>query len=87
MPRPPVAQVEAGPSRRARDLERVRARLLDVDADRRKSIDDAIDYFGAGRAGARDPRGGSSLDSGSRWSAPPRPRGAEGPMAAPAEVP
>ena len=41
----------------------VHAQLFGIDADRRKRIDDAIDYFGAGPIGvARDPCGESWLD-------------------------
>ncbi len=48
MPRRPLARVGAGLSRRITVLEIARAHLFDVDVDRRKRIDDAIDYFGAG---------------------------------------
>jgi hypothetical protein len=52
MPRRPLASIEI-----------VRARLFDVDVDRKKRIDDAIDYFGTGHIGvARDPCGESLLD-------------------------
>jgi Zn-dependent protease with chaperone function len=48
---------------RSARIEIVRAQLFDVDVDRKKRIDDAIDYFGAHRLGAgRDPCGESLLD-------------------------
>jgi hypothetical protein len=50
-------------SRRLTTLEILRARLFDVDVDRKRRIDDAIDYFGARHLGtARDPCGESLLD-------------------------
>ncbi len=48
MPRRPLAHVGAELSRRITAIEIARARLFDVDVDRKKRIDDAIDYFGAG---------------------------------------
>ena len=48
MPRRPLAHVGAELSRRITALEIARAQLFDVDVDRRKRIDDAIDYFGTG---------------------------------------
>jgi len=47
MPRRPLAHVGAELARRITAIEIARAQLLDVDVDRRKRIDDAIDYFGA----------------------------------------
>ena len=47
MPRRPLARVGAGLFRRITVLEIARAHLFDVDVDRKKRIDDAIDYFGA----------------------------------------
>jgi hypothetical protein len=47
MPRRPLAHVGAELSRHITAL-RSRAQLFDVDVDRRKRIDDAIDYFGTG---------------------------------------
>ena len=44
----PLAHVGAELSRRITALEIARAQLFDVDVDRRKRIDDAIDYFGTG---------------------------------------
>jgi hypothetical protein len=44
-------------SGRMTSLETARTQLLDVDVDRKKRIDDTIDYFGAGY-----PRGESLLD-------------------------
>jgi Zn-dependent protease with chaperone function len=62
MPRRPLDHVSAELSERIKSIEIARAQLYDVDADRKKQIDDAIDYFGAGRIGlARDQRGGESL--------------------------
>jgi hypothetical protein len=48
MPRRPLARDGAALSRRITVLEIARAHLYDVDVDRKKRIDDAIDYFGAG---------------------------------------
>jgi hypothetical protein len=48
MPRRPLSFVGAELSGRIRAIQIARAQLLDVDVDRRKRIDDAIDYFGAG---------------------------------------
>ena len=63
MPRQPLAHVDAGRSGRITSIEIARARLLDVDVDRGKRIDAAIDYFGAGYIRfARDPCGESLLD-------------------------
>jgi hypothetical protein len=56
MPRQPLAHVGAGRSERSTRFEAARAWLFDVDVDRRKRIDAAIDYFGAGSLRlARDP--------------------------------
>lgn len=52
MPRQPLAHAGAESSRRITAIitaiEIARAQLFDVDADRKKRIDDAIDYFGGG---------------------------------------
>jgi hypothetical protein len=48
MPRRPLAYAGAESSGRITAIERGRAQLFDVDADRKKRIDDAIDYFGGG---------------------------------------
>ncbi len=48
MPRRPLAHVDAESSGRTTAIEMARAQLFDVDADRKKRIDDAIDYFGGG---------------------------------------
>jgi hypothetical protein len=48
MPRRPFAHVGAELSERVTAIEIARAQLFDVDVDRKKRIDDAIDYFGAG---------------------------------------
>ena len=51
---------------RSADAPALRARLVDVDVDRTKRIDDTIDYFGEGRtrrsAVTSDPRGESPAD-------------------------
>jgi len=63
MPRRPLAHVDAELSGRITSIEIARAQLFDVDVDRKKRIDDAIDYFGAGHIGvARDRCGESLLD-------------------------
>ena len=46
MPQRPGASAES--SGRITAIEIARAQLFDVDADRKKRIDDAIDYFGGG---------------------------------------
>jgi hypothetical protein len=48
MPRRPLAHVGAELSGRITAIQIARAQLFDVDVDRKKRIDDAIDYFGAG---------------------------------------
>jgi hypothetical protein len=48
MPRRPLACVGAELAGRITAIEIARAQLFDVDVDRKKRIDDAIDYFGAG---------------------------------------
>jgi hypothetical protein len=48
MPRRPLALVGAELSGRIRAFQIARTQLFDVDVDRKKRIDDAIDYFGAG---------------------------------------
>ena len=56
MSRRPLAHIDAGRSGPTTSAEIVRARLFDVDVNRKKRIDDAIDYFGDGRPGvARGP--------------------------------
>lgn len=71
MPRRLLAHVDAELSGRITSIEIARAQLFDVDVDRKKRIDDAIDYFGAGHIGvARDRCGESLLDeTGSRIEA------------------
>ena len=48
MPRRPLAHVGAELSGRITAIDSARAQLFDIDVDRKKRIDDAIDYFGAG---------------------------------------
>ena len=61
MPRRPRAHVGVELSGRITTIEIVRAQLFDVDVDRKKRIDDAIDYFGGrtstslGRVSANSP--------------------------------
>jgi hypothetical protein len=64
MRRRSLAHVDADElSRRLTSLAIARAWLFDVDVDRKRRIDDAIDYFGAGHLdAARDPCGESLLD-------------------------
>lgn len=63
MPRRPLAHVGAELSGRITAIQIARAQLFDVDVDRKKRIDDAIDYFGGGHINvARDPCGESLLD-------------------------
>jgi len=63
MSRRPLAPIDARRSGPTTSMDVVRARLFDVDVDRKKRIDDAIDYFGEGRSGvARDLCGESWLD-------------------------
>ena len=47
MPQRRLAHVNADVSKRTTSSEIVRAQLFAVDVDRKKRIDDAIDYFGA----------------------------------------
>jgi hypothetical protein len=61
MPRRPLAHVDAELSGRITAVEIARAQLFDIDVDRKKRIDDAIDYFGAehisvAREGVRQPQ-------------------------------
>jgi hypothetical protein len=49
MPRRPLVLVGAESSGRITAIEVARAQLFNVDADRKRRIDDAIDYFGGGR--------------------------------------
>ena len=49
MPRQPLSFVGAESSERIAAIRIVRAQLFDVDVERKKRIDDAIDYFGAGQ--------------------------------------
>ena len=63
MPRRRLAHVDAELSKRSTSLEIARAQLFDVDVDRKKRIDDAIDYFGTGHISvARDTCGESLLE-------------------------
>jgi hypothetical protein len=48
MPRRPLARAGVELSGRLTAIQLARAQLFDVDVDRKKRIDDAIDYFGAG---------------------------------------
>jgi hypothetical protein len=47
MPRRPLAHADAEPTGGITSIEMARAQLFDVDVNRKKRIDDAIDYFGA----------------------------------------
>src|SRR5258705_4172589 len=49
MPRRPLSFVGGESSERVAAIQTARAQLFDVDVDRKKRIDDAIDYFGAGQ--------------------------------------
>jgi hypothetical protein len=49
MPRRPLSFVGAESPERIAAIQIARAQLFDVDVDRKKRIDDAIDYFGAGQ--------------------------------------
>ena len=49
MPRRPLSFIGAESSERIAAVQMARAQLFDVDVDRKKRIDDAIDYFGAGQ--------------------------------------
>jgi 1-acyl-sn-glycerol-3-phosphate acyltransferase len=49
MARRPLSFVGAESSERITAIQIALAQLLDVDVDRKKRIDDAIDYFGTGR--------------------------------------
>jgi hypothetical protein len=63
MPRRSLAHAHAELSGRITSIAIARAQLFDVDVNRKKRIDDAIDYFGAGHIGVtRDPCGESLLD-------------------------
>jgi hypothetical protein len=48
MPRRPLAHAGAELSGRSTAIQIARAQLFNVDVDRKKRIDDTIDYFGAG---------------------------------------
>jgi hypothetical protein len=48
MSRRPLVRAGAESSGRITAIEIARAQLFDVEADRKKRIDDAIDYFGGG---------------------------------------
>ncbi|MBI2203905.1 MAG: hypothetical protein HYU41_08655 [Candidatus Rokubacteria bacterium] len=50
MSRRSVTPRHADTPERSSDEQTIRARLFDVDVDRKKQIDDTIDYFGEGRA-------------------------------------
>jgi hypothetical protein len=54
-PRHRLTPVDADLSERITRLEIARVQLFYVDVDRKKKIDDVIDYFGAGRIGSRRP--------------------------------
>jgi hypothetical protein len=47
MPQRRLAHVDADVSKRTTSIEIVRSQLFAVDVDRKRRIDDAIDYFGA----------------------------------------
>jgi hypothetical protein len=47
MPQRRLAHVDADVSKRTTSIEIMRSQLFAVDVDRKKRIDDAIDYFGA----------------------------------------
>ena len=49
MPRRPLSLVGAESSARIAAIQIARAQLFDVDVNRKKRIDNAIDYFGAGQ--------------------------------------
>jgi hypothetical protein len=49
MPRRPLSFVGGESSERVAAIQTARAQLFGVDVDRKKRIDDAIDYFGAGQ--------------------------------------
>jgi hypothetical protein len=69
MPRRPLANVGARLSGRIAAIEIALAQLLDVDVDRKKRIDDAIDYFGAGPVDvAREDVRSPSLSNSNRTS-------------------
>ena len=60
MPRRPLSLVGTESSERITAIQIARAQLFDVDVNRKKRIDNAIDYFGAGqiavaRKGVRQP--------------------------------
>ncbi len=48
MPRPSVTRRTAHTAESSAGAQTIRARLFDVDVDRKKRIDDSIDYFGDG---------------------------------------
>jgi hypothetical protein len=54
-PRHRLTHVDAELSERITRLEIAHVQLFYVDVDRKKKIDDVIDYFGAGRIGSRRP--------------------------------
>ena len=58
-----LARSDAKLSGRTTSIDRARAALLDVDVDRKKRIDDTIDYFGVRDLPTKpDPCGESWLD-------------------------
>jgi len=63
MSRRSLTRSDAELSGRTTSIDLARAQLLDVDVDRKKRIDDTIDYFGVrDLAAERDPCGESWLD-------------------------
>jgi hypothetical protein len=71
MPRRPFAHVGAELSERVTAIEIARAQLFDVDVDRKKRIDDAIDYFGAGTSPSHGRMSGDSSRLGQIAQRPP----------------
>jgi hypothetical protein len=61
MPRRSLTHLDSERSARITSLDLSRPELFDVDVDRKKRIDDVIDYFGLRDLGA-DPCGESLLD-------------------------
>jgi hypothetical protein len=62
MPQRPLAHVDADVSKRTTSIELMRSLLFAVDVDRKKRIDDAIDYFGATPLGAGRPPSVGPID-------------------------
>jgi hypothetical protein len=68
MPRPRLAEVGPELFGRRLSLEIARAQLFDLDVDRKRRIDDIIDYFGVRACIVdRDPCGESLLDEAVAW--------------------